>query len=505
MKEHPPDNIEERLDRALGEGLGLYFDSTNWHPKKIVRRQSYIRRAVISAAAASLAGFLILPNIHPISHTQLSSGERSLAAPSLSGSIKQVLRQLSNDQVQVINMSPVYNEYPMAVPTGHALTLSGKFTLGQITGTSLVLKLDNQRKVLGGTLFSQGTPIYDFIGQSATNGQVISPHPNPNALKGKWVPGLPTPITSFANAGSYIYLTHNNTWTVLHGQKKAYWASSPGPATQTQRALDTISALPSNPQDVLLVEENPSGNSSGYVSTNQGQSWKPWGMGSVSFNNVVAMNHHYWAIINGTLQTSKTGVNWHNLLPINTERWQVEDFSINPGNSRQVAVALVPISGNGIGPVLETSNGGQSWQQLPHFPALGASPSSMVMSPSGVISALVNLSNPVLVRYSPTAHHWTAFAAPSNGQQVGVGQLASSPNGNLLYGSPTGTIYRWVKADSSWQTINPPANTNNESSAPYPLEAIGNHQILAGYSQGWSIFVIPQQGGSKPSSSTKSN
>ncbi|MCL4496049.1 MAG: hypothetical protein M1294_14695 [Firmicutes bacterium] len=497
MKEHSPNKIGEQLDHALGQGLGLYFDSTNWHPKKVVRRQNYVRRAAIGAVAASVAGFLILPNIHPISHTQLSSGARTLAAPALSASIKQVLQQFSDERVQVINMSPVYNQYPMAIPTGHALTLSGKFALGQITGTSLVLKLDNRRRVLGGTLFAQGTPVYDFVGKNATNGQVISPHPTSVALKGTWHPGLPTPITSFADAGSYIYLTHNNTWTVLHGQKKAYWAASPGPASATHRVIDTISALPSNPQDVLLVEENASGESTGYVSTNRGRSWKPWGMGAVAFNNVVAMNHQYWAIINGTLQESSNGVNWHSLLSIHTQRWQVEDFAVNPTNPRQITVALVPISGNGIGPILETVNGGQSWQQLPHFPALGAAPSSMVMSPSGGISALVNLSNPVLVRYSPTARRWTAIAAPSNGQQVGVGQLASSPNGDLLYGSPTGTIYRWVKADSSWQAINTPANMGAGTSAPYPLQAIGNHQILAGYSNGWSIFVIPPNQGSK--------
>ncbi len=505
MKGHPPDNVEERLDRALGQGLGLYFDSTNWHPKNVVHRQRYIRRAILGAVAASVAGFLIIPNMHPISHTQLSSGERTLAAPTLSASIKQVLQQLSNDKVQVINMSPVYNQFPMAVPTGHALTLSGKFTLGQITGTSLVLKLDNRRQVLGGTLFSQGSPVYDFVGQSATDGQVISPHPKPVSLKGKWVPGLPTPITSFANAGSSIYLTHNNTWTVLHGQEKAYWARSPGASSQTRRVIDTISALPANPKDVLLVEENPSGNSVGYVSTNQGQSWNPWGIGSVSFNNVVAMHHHYWAVINGTLQESSTGIKWHNLLSLDTTHWQVEDFAMNPSNPQQIAVALDPISGNGIGPVLETTNGGQSWKQLPHFPALGASPSSMVMSPSGTISALVNLSNPVLVRYSPTARRWTAFSAPSNGQQVGVGQLASSRNGDLIYGSPTGTIYRWVKADSIWQIINPPKNSKKSTSSPYPLEAIGNHQILAGYSKGWSIFVIPKTFSSQSTTSSKSH
>ncbi|WP_053958819.1 hypothetical protein [Sulfobacillus thermosulfidooxidans] len=487
MTDHLHDKLGERLDHALGEGMGLYFN-TNWHPKKVMRRQSYLRRTVLGAVAASVAGLVLVPHLHSIRQSQASSSERTLAAPALSSSIKQVLQQFSDEQVQVIDMSPVYAKYPMAVPTGHALTLSGKFTLGQITGTSLVLKLDNRRHVLGGTLFSQGVPIYDFVGHDATNGQVISPHPSSTPLKGTWVAGLPTPITSFAAAGPYIYLTHNNTWAVLHGQSKAYWAVSPGPGTNNM--IDTISALPTKPNDVLLVEENPSGQSVGYVSTDRGRHWTTWAIGSATFSNVVAMDHHYWAIVNGTLQVSQTGIRWNSLLPLNTKRWQVEDYAINPANSQQIAVALVPVAGTGIGPVLETQNGGQSWHQLPHFPALGAAPSSMVMSPAGGISALVNLSNPVLVRYSPTSHRWTAIAVPSNGQQVGVGQLAASPNGDLFYGSPTGAIYRWVKSDSQWQYIAPPSASAADSSAPYPLEAIGNHQILAGYADGWSIFVI---------------
>lgn len=495
MSEHlREDKIGERLDHALGEGLGLYFN-TDWHPKKAARRQKYIRHTLIGAVAASVAGFLILPQSHPIGRSHASSGQTTLAAPALSTSVKQVLRQFSDEQVQVIDMSLVYNKFPMAVPTGHALTLSGKFTLGQITGTSLVLKLDNSRRVLGGTLFSQGTPVYDFVGRDATNGQVISPHPQSTPLKGQWVSGLPTPITSFANAGSYIYVTHNNTWSVLHGQKKAYWTASPG--TTSPNVIDTISALPSNPKDVLLVEENAAGQSQGYVSTNRGESWTPWTIGQATFTNVVAMNHHYWAIINGTIQESNTGSTWTSLLPLNTARWQVEDFAINPTNPEQITVALVPTAGSGIGPVLQTQNGGQSWHQLAHFPALGAAPSSMVMSPAGGISALVNLSNPVLVRYSPTAHRWTAIAVPSNGQQVGVGQLAASPNGNLLYGAPTGQIYRWVKSDAHWQVIAPPSASGRSSSAPYPLEAIGNHQVLAGYNNGWSIFVMTSSHASK--------
>ncbi len=494
MSEDRHDTVGERMDRAMADGMGLYF-KPDWHPKKAIRRKARSRQIFLSAAAASVAALLIAPQIHPAGQSHTSTGQKTLTAPALSASVKNILSQLSNQQVQVIGMSPVYASYPMAVPTGHALTLAGKFTVGQITATSLVLKLDNRRDVVGGTLFNQGVPVYDFVGDVTTGGDVITPHPQAQPLQGTWVSGLPTPISSFAAAGSLIYLTHNNTWAVLHGQSKAYWTESPGNAAGN--VIDTVSALPASPRSVLLAEENPSGLSSGYVSHNGGISWVPWGLGPTTFSNVVAMGHQYWAIVNGTLETSANGVSWTSMMTLNTNRWQAEDFAINPSNAQQIAVALVPISGTGIGPVLETVNGGQSWQELPHFPALGAAPSSMVMSPAGGISALVNLTNPVLVRYSPHTQKWTAIAVPTTGQQVGIGQLASAPNGDLLYGSPTGSIYRWVKQTSLWQLITPPPESQSTPSAPYPLEAIGNHQILAGYNNGWSIFVVspPKQPG----------
>ncbi|PSR37461.1 MAG: hypothetical protein C7B44_03730 [Sulfobacillus thermosulfidooxidans] len=483
-EERHHDTIGELMDRAMADGMGLYF-KPDGHPKKALKRRARVRQIFLSAAAASIAGLLILPQIRPAGQSHTSTGQRTLSAPALSASVKHVISQLSNQPVQVMGMSPVYATYPMAVPTGHALTLSGKFSVGNITGTSLVLKLDNRRRVLGGTLFNQGVPVYDFVGNITTGGDVINPHPSATPLAGTWVSGLPTPISSFAAAGSYIYLTHNNTWAVLHGPRNAYWAASPGHASPN--IIDTISALPSNPQSVLLAEEAPSGLSSGYVSNNGGRSWQPWTLGQTTFSNVVAMGHQYWAIINGTLQTSFNGMTWRSMMALNTNRWQVEDFAINPSNAQQIAVALVPISGTGIGPVLESLNGGKTWQELPHFPALGAAPSSMVMSPAGGISALVNLTDPVLVCYSPHHQKWTAIAVPASPDQVGIGQLAASPNGDLLYGSPTGSIYRWVKATGQWQSISAPTTT---TSAPYPLEAIGNHQILAGYGNGWSIFVV---------------
>ncbi len=487
MKEDFHDKVGEHLDRALGSGMDLYFKS-DWHPKNVVKRSRHLRSIAIAAMAASVAGLLIVPQISPAGLSHTSTGQKSLAAPALSSSVKTILAEFNDRNVQVMGMSPVYATFPLAVPTGHALTLSGKFTMGPISATSLVLKLDNQRHVVGGTLFSQGVPVYDFVGSNAAGGQAISLHPQCQPLAGHWVAGLPTSITSFSAAGPYIYITHNNTWAAMNGQTTTHWAASPGAVSPN--AIDTIAALPSAPQDVLLAEEAPSGLSTAYVSSNAGSTWKPWSFGQATFSNVVAMSHEYWAVINGTLQTSSTGMHWTSILPLNTKDWQVEDFAMNPSNPQQIAVALVPVSGTGIGPVLETTNAGKSWRELPHFPALGAAPSSMVMSPSGGISALVNLTNPVLVRYSAHTQQWTAIAVPTTGQQVGIGQLASSPNGDLLYGSPTGSIFRWVKATAQWQVIAAPSPSQAAPSAPYPLQAIGNHQVLAGYDNGWSIFVV---------------
>lgn len=501
MTEEFDRRIGKALDRALEQNLGLKFD-TNFRPGAMVtrrkRRWQWGMGSVAAAAGIFVVALPVLNSIHP---GDVSSGNKTLAAYSVSRSVKTTLRKLGATKGWSVNgMSPIYATYPMAVPTGRSMALSGHFKIRHVVGSSLALQLNNQQHVVGGTLFNAGIPVYTFTGAVPALGQPIHSQAQVKALGGTWINGTPTPIDSFAAAGSNIYLTHGNTWTVMSGQSTSYWAKAPGGSTVA--TTDTISALPSNPNQALLFEENPSGQSMGYVTTDKGRHWTPWPLGYKTVSNVVGMNHEYWAIINGSLMTSQSGTQWTSLMALNTNRWQVEDYAIDPANPHTMAAALVPVSGNGIGPVLETTNNGVTWSQVPNFPALGAAPASMVMSPTGAISALVNLTDPVLVRYSDTQQKWMILPVPGQNNSIGIGQLAATLKGDLIYGAPGGYLYQWTKATKTWGVIAPPPGTNINTAPATPLETIGESQVLAGYNTGWYIFVksAPKSTPSQPSS-----
>ncbi len=486
------DEFESRVgaavDRALGQELGLKFDP-DWHPAKMaVSRTRRWQKTGWSMAVAAGLFLVALPLVSPVHPGQVSTGNPNLASYSMPMSVRRVLTALdAGPHWSVEGMSPIYDTYPMAVPTGHSLSLSGRFAIHGMTATSVAIQLNNHQHVMGGTLFNQGMPVYTFLGSLPGPGQNIATHAEVSPVKGDWITGTFTPINSFAAAGSNIYMTHNNTWTVMTGQSTAYWASAPGNSTVAQ--TDTISALPANPDQALLLEENPSGQSTGYITTDRGKHWTPWAIGPVAISNLVAMHHQYWAIINGTLMTSTNGSHWTSLLTLNTNRWQVEDYAINPADPQMIAAALVPVSGNGIGPVLRTRDNGTSWTEVTNFPALGAAPASMVMSPTGAISALINLTDPVLVRYSDTRQQWMILPVPGQANNIGIGQLAATPSGNLVYGAPGGYLYQWQKSSGQWGVIAPPSTMSLDTAPATPLQTIGNNQILAGYSSGWYIYV----------------
>lgn len=495
--------IGKALDRALEQQLGLKFDP-NFHPGAAVARKKRRWQWSMGSVAAAAGIFAVaMPVLNTIHLGKVSSANKTLAAYSVSKSVKATLGKLGASKGWSVNgMSPIYATYPMAVPTGRSMSLSGHFKVGQVVGTSLALQLNNQQHVVGGTLFNAGIPVYTFRGDIPGEGQSIHSQAHVPALQGNWINGTPTSIDSFAAAGPNIYLTHGNTWTVMSGQSTSYWAKAPG--TSTVATTDTISALPSNPNQALLVEENPSGQSMGYVTTDKGRHWTPWSLGYKTVSNVVGMNHEFWAIINGTLMTSQNGSRWTSLMGLNTNRWQVEDYAIDPANPHTIAAALVPVSGNGIGPVLETMNNGATWSRVPNFPALGAAPASMVMSPTGAISALVNLTDPVLVRYSDTRQKWMILPVPGQNNNIGIGQLAATIKGDLIYGAPGGYLYQWTKATKTWGVITPPKGTTSNTAPATPLETIGESQVLAGYNTGWYIFVKSPQTSSTPKPATHS-
>lgn len=477
--------VGNSVDRALSETMDLYFDR-EWHPETTVKKQRKSRSkwAWAAVSAAAVSAFALVPAAPGIGRT--TSPSHALSAPSLSKSVKAALAQFHATGVAVDNMTPVYATYPMAVPTGHVISLSGSFSIDGQQGTSLALEVSNQRNLLQGMLFNQGHPVYQFQGSHVTRGQKIPITSPTTSITTSAIQGGNRSLSSFVAAGSYVYMTHGNKWLVSHSDHTAFWLKSPGRPTNS---LDTIAALPRSPQHALLLEQSPSGKSQGFVTTNHGLHWQAWGLGSQWITNLVAMNHRYWSVLNGTLQASTNGTQWQQLLHINTKRWQVEDFAVNPLNSQEIVTALTPVNGNGQGPLLETVNGGKSWKELPHLPALGSAPSNLIMEPNGNIAALINLSRPILVRFSSHRNAWAVTPIPHTHENVsGLGQLAADPQGDLVYASPSGTVFRWRHANSQWQKLQIPHHI--QTGAPSLLLAIRNHQIMAGYGKGWYVFVV---------------
>lgn len=486
--------IGELLDQALGEQLGLYFQP-DWHPKHRLarRRQRRWRFALAGSAAAAL--FLALPFLVQPSQGQQQLSSHALSAIRLPKSLYHTIDSINHGSITVDSMVPVYDSYPLARPTGHNLKVSGHFSINGQSGNALSLELNNQMAIQGGMIFRDGSPVYTFSGSNLYGGQAIaSPRAQAVQAVGKirptWYPGGDVAIGTFSAAGSHVYVTHGNLWSDVLSGENGLWMQSPGnpPAT----ASDSIAGLPAHPNQALLTEENPDGLSQGFITTDGGTTWESWGLGTQSVSTLIAIGNRYWAIMNGTLAWSNNGTQWHSIVHLNPQRWQVETYAVDPANSDVAAVALIPISGDGIGPVLETHNGGKTWAEVPRFPAIGEAPSTMVMNTNGDIAALINANGPVVVRYSAAQGQWSVLPVPSGGDgNGGLGQLAATANGSLIYGAPGGLIYQWIRPSQQWLVIAPPAGLDNAGVAATPLQAIGPNQILAGYPTGWAYFVEP--------------
>lgn len=504
--------LGELLDQALGEEMGLYFQPA-WHPKhRLGRRRSGSWRWGFGVAAAAAAAVLALPFTVQLPQGHQAASNNTLSAIRLPKTLRQAVAGVSSGGFSVASMVPVYGTYPMASPTGHNLHLTGNFTISGQSGNSLSLVVDNHMQLQGGMLFSQGVPVYAFSGSTFQGGNVItapkaSPVPLPKPSQNSkahygWYPGLDVSLNSFSAAGGYVYVTHGNLWSNLG--KGAVWMQSP--AKPSANTIDSIAGLPNQPNSALLVEQNRAGLSRGFITDNGGTSWKAWGLGTQDVSTLIAIGNRYWAILNGTLAWSTNGSQWNNILPLNPKRWQVETYAIDPANPDIAAVSLIPISGDGVGPVLETQDGGQTWSEVPNFPAIGEAPTTMAMNTNGDIEALINSNGPVVVRYTASTQQWSVLPvpAPDKGAE-GLGQLAASENGNIIYGAPNGQIYQWIHSSKQWLVINPPAGLDNAGLAPDPLQAVGNSQIMAGYPAGSADYLEPvgvADGKTKPNTKT---
>ncbi|PSR20722.1 MAG: hypothetical protein C7B45_13620 [Sulfobacillus acidophilus] len=487
--------LGELLDQALGEKLGLYFQPA-WHPSHALsRRRTRNWRIALGTVGVAAAIVLALPFTVQLPHGHGAVSNRTLSAIHLPKRLTRIIAQVSQGPMTVASMVPVYASYPLARPTGHNLSITGTFHINGATGTSLSLLVNNHMQMQGGMIFHNGRPVYVFTGSNPHSGTAINaPNATPvqseDHVKAQWYPGGNVAIGTFSAAGSHVYVTHGNLWSDMIPGSNDYWIQSP--ASPPATTIDSIAGLPADPADAVLTEESPSGLSRGFVTTNGGITWQGWGLGSASVSTLIAINHRFWAILNGTLAWSTNGFAWNSILPLNPKNWQVETYAVDPANPEIVAVSLIPISGDGLGPVLETRNGGKTWAEVPHFPAIGAAPTTMVMNTNGDIAALINADGPVVVRYVASQQRWSVLPIPAAPISAGgLGQLAASANGNLIYGAPGGAIYQWIANTDQWLVIKPPPGLDSAGLAANPLQAVGNNQILAGYPSGWAYFYEP--------------
>ncbi|NMP20843.1 hypothetical protein [Sulfobacillus harzensis] len=482
-------DLGQLLDEALGEKLGLYYQPA-WHPKyRAARRRSRVKRIALASVGVAAAGMLALPLTVRLPEGHGAVSNLNLSSVHLPSGLSHNVSQISHGAFSVSSMMPVYGTYPVANPTGHDLTLTGSFSINGSRGDTLSLLLNNKMKLMGGMLFNQGTPTYSFTGSSMEDGTAVASPSPATPIQGEWLQQDNVGINTASVAGNHTYVTHNNLWADITGSQLQDWVTSP--ANPRPNTVDSIAALPSSPDQALLTEEKPSGLSDGFITHNGGRTWVGWGLGAQTVSNLIAMKDRFWAILNGTLAWSANGRQWNSVLNLNIKKWQVESFALDPANPNVMAVALIPISGDGVGPVLESQNGGQSWQEVPHFPAIGAAPTTMVMTANGDIAALINANGPTIVYYAQSTGQWSIVPVPATSNAEGLGQLAASPNGDLLYGAPGGSIYQWVGQSKVWLVINPPPGLDGSGQAPSPLGSIGNQQITASYPSGWWIVYEP--------------
>ena len=493
----PPqdDRVGKAIDRAF-DRLDVHWDPS-WFPEERRLPRWIAWAGAATAAAAAAVAVLFVPWAGPLHNQTVSVSVPVSVAPSLPRNVILTLRAFQASDVEIDGLVPVFASYPVVNPTGHSYSFGGNFRYNGIVGNQLALVVNSANKVTNGVLFSQQNPVLTFrvharptakASVAITHPQAIATAPPPSPLAGQWHQAGRSQLNSFTASGPVVYATHEGYWTAISGQGTGLWQNPPTGSPSTETA--TIAGLPANPLHALLVEESSSGLSQGFVTNNAGQSWTPWHLRAVQFSNLVSMNHRYWAIINGSLQESSGGFTWHSILAVNAAKWQVQDFAVNPSDPKMLVAALVPIAGNGIGPVLVTHNNGQSWQEIPNFPNLGVAPTDMAVLPNGNISALVALAKPVLVEYHQDTVSWQIIPLPRQATGMGNGQLTAAPNGNLVYAAPGGNIYVWNQSIATWQVINAPSNAPLNAAPANPLEAIGDQQVMAGYQSGWYYFVM---------------
>ena len=328
--------------------------------------------------------------------------------------------------------------------------------------------------------FENNQPVWYANG---TDPVPVAQDPVTGSAAGYWVSGGLTPLSSFSAAGQDVYITHGAEWALLTGAMDVHWAMDPGAAALQSQ----VAALPAEPARALLLTESPTGTEQLYLRTSRSGVWQPDSMPAAPITQLVALGHQFWALADGTLYLSSDGVHWQARYQA-PQGFSVATFAVGQHGSRILAaVSLAPTGQAGMGPVLLSRNDGRGWHNIGLPWPNGTAPTQMVVTPQGRVAALLLGPPAVLEEWKGTGAGWSLIPLPQPNTS-GVGQLTAFANGDLLYADNQGALFRWQGATQTWLTLPaPPGRTN---STPTLLMAIGTHQVLVSYPDGWWVLVL---------------
>ncbi len=467
-REQDPGELLDRLLEGQDVGLRRGFDPRAWH-----RRRH--RRTPFAVGAAGAAAALILVAVleHPASVDHvLHPPARQLASARPQRDLWQRLGMVAENSVPLW-MTPHKGPLKEILYTGHAVV--NGFQASQVVAVNAGVSTEF---AVG---FLNASPVW--VSQKSQRPVPVSLSPVIAPAFGRWQPGGLTPLGSFSAAGPDVYITNGPEYALLNGAMNVHWAEDPA----SDAVKGQIVSLPSAPRQALLLTESASGSQRLYLRGLQGQ-WTQVAVPNNPITQLVALGHQYWALANGTLYVSQNGTSWTTRYapPPN---FSIATFAVGErGASTFAAVSLAPLGEPGLGPVFRSTDGGLQWTNIGVPWPNGSAPQQMVVTPDGGVAALLPGPPALLEQWTPASARWTVISLP-HPNTSGIGQLTAFSNGDLLYADSQGTLYRYLHTLSEWQPL-PQAPGVPAATEPNLLMAIGDHQVLVAYPQGWWVLVL---------------
>jgi hypothetical protein len=300
---------------------------------------------------------------------------------------------------------------------------------------------------------------------------------------GRWVVGGYTVLDSLAAAGNYTYLTEGRRWAVLGSPAPSTWNSVPDPTA----SWSWIQALPDAPATAVLLTADSGGQQGMFWRSSVRGAWHAEPLPGSPVTQLVAAGRRFWALAGGRLVVSQNGHTWTALFSP-PAGFTVTTFAVDPVGRGEVALALAPDGGAGVGPMMASWDGGRTWTTLPAAWPTGGRPVTLVLDPRRDVSALFGPPGPiVLERWVAGSRAWVIVPLPPRADVARVGELAALSQGNLVYADARGRLFLWTVASGRWHPLPPPPLPMGSVSL---LMGIGPRQVLAAYPSGWGIFVM---------------